>query len=63
MFPAGEPKFTVKVIAGGGTLTEHRGPFTVSPVGHFPSWSHFSKLFQIVFTLIISMGSGSWAFS
>ena len=62
VFPVGEPKFRVKVITGRDT---HNAPGLPSlfPVGHFPSWSHFSRLFQSVFSLIISLRSGGWAFS
>lgn len=35
VFPVGEPKFTVTVIAGGGTLTEHAGSLHCLPVGIF----------------------------
>lgn len=35
MFPVGEPKFTVTVIAGGGTVTEHPGSLHCLPVGIF----------------------------
>ena len=35
MFPVGEPEFTVTVIAGGGTLTEHPGSLHCLPVGIF----------------------------
>ena len=54
VFPVEEPKFRVKVITGRDT---HSAPGLRSlfPVGHFPSSSHFSKLFQSVFSLIISM--------
>ena len=31
MFPVGEPEFTVTVIAGGGTLTEHPGSLHCLP--------------------------------
>ena len=60
VFPVGEPKFRVKVITGRDT---HSAPGLPSlfPVGHFPSWSYFSKLFQSVFSLIISMWSGGWS--
>ena len=57
------PSLEWKSQLGEGHSQNTGAPFTVSPVGHFPSWSHFSKLFQSVFTLIISMGSGGWAFS
>ena len=51
VFPVGEPKFTVKVIAGGGTLTEHWGSL------HCVSCWAFSlmvSLFQIVPTCILT---------
>ena len=35
VFPVGEPKFTVTVIAGGGTLTEHPGSLHCLPGGIF----------------------------
>ena len=35
VFPVGEPEFTVTVIAGGGTLTEHPGSLHCLPVGVF----------------------------
>ena len=35
MFPVGEPEFTVTVIAGGGTLTEHPGSLHCLPGGVF----------------------------
>ena len=61
VFPVGEPKFTMKVKTGRDTHSAAGLP-SLFPVGHFPSSSHFSRLFQSVFSLTISMWSGGWAY-
>ena len=50
MFPVGEPKFTVTVIAGGGTLTEHPGSLHCLPLGIFLMASLFQTVAKCVLT-------------
>ena len=54
----GEPKFTVKVIAGGGTLTEHRG--ALHCVSHW-AFSLMVSLFQTLPKCILTdLQHGIW---
>ena len=61
MFPVGEPKFTVKVTARGGTLTEQWGSLHCVSCWAFSLMVSLFQAVPNVFTQIISMGSGGEA--
>ena len=62
VFPVGEPKFRVKVITGGGTLTVHQGSLHCFLLAIFLHRLTFPDCSE-VFSLIIRMWFGGWAFS